>query len=296
MNIYRFQRLLAAVLLLLLQAAQPDCAWAGETGAAPTACAWHPDSVGRQGVLLVYFGTTHDANRELTLDALTLKARSRFADCEVCEAYASEHVVKSLARRGIEKLSPVEGLLRLRSQGCRRVRVLPTFLIDGKEMGLLERDVERLRPFFDSISLARPLLSDVARCEQVCEFLATRHPANAKQRKHVVFVGHGTQGAATAVYAQLDYMLRAGGHACHHVATIEGYPTFDTLLRQLRAQKARTVTLVPLLFVAGDHATNDIAVDWKQYLEQQGLRVEVHMEGLGQVPELQEMFLDNTAE
>ena len=58
----------------------------------------------------------------------------------------------------------------------------------------------------------------------------------------------------------------------------------------LKAQKCRQVTLVPLLFVAGDHATNDIAVEWKETLEKEGITVRVVMEGLGEVPEIQQLF------
>jgi sirohydrochlorin cobaltochelatase len=55
--------------------------------------------------------------------------------------------------------------------------------------------------------------------------------------------------------------------------------------------KGRKVTLVPLLFVAGDHARNDIAVDWKEALEKQGFTVEVSLEGLGEVPEIQDLYI-----
>ena len=52
------------------------------------------------------------------------------------------------------------------------------------------------------------------------------------------------------------------------------------------------MTLVPLLFVAGDHATNDIAVEWKEALSQQGFTVDVKLEGLGEVPEIQDMYIN----
>ena len=69
--------------------------------------------------------------------------------------------------------------------------------------------------------------------------------------------------------------------------TIEGYPTFETMLAQLKAAKAKSVTLVPFMFVAGDHAKNDIAGEWREMLEKEGYTVHVRMEGLGQIPEIQ---------
>ena len=87
-------------------------------------------------------------------------------------------------------------------------------------------------------------------------------------------------------------MLRARGHANYHVATIEGYPTQETALAQIKSMKGRKVTLVPLLFVAGDHANNDISVEWKEALEKEGLMIDVRLEGLGEVPEIQDLYIE----
>ena len=129
------------------------------------------------------------------------------------------------------------------------------------------------------------------KAEKVCEVLVNRHSADAKKREHVLFIGHGTEGPATALYSQIDYMLRAGGYDNYHVATIEGYPTQETALAQIKAMKGKKVTLVPLLFVAGDHANNDISVEWKEALEKEGLTVDVRLEGLGEVLEIQELYI-----
>ena len=102
-------------------------------------------------------------------------------------------------------------------------------------------------------------------------------------------MGHGTYTPATATYSQMDYLLKAGGHPLFHVATLEGYPTYETTLAALKAKKARKVTLVPFLFVAGDHASNDIAVDWKQALESEGFQVDCYLEGMGEIPEIQDI-------
>ena len=77
------------------------------------------------------------------------------------------------------------------------------------------------------------------------------------------------------------------------VGTIEGYPSFDEMLAQLKASGKKEVTLLPFMLVAGDHANNDIAVDWKEALEKEGFKVNVRMEGLGQNPEIQNLFIDH---
>ena len=242
-------------------------------------------------LLMVHFGTTYDETRAKTIDAINEKAVKAFPQLKVREAYTSRIVMKRLARRGIRKDTPVDALLKLRSEGIKTVKVQPSYIIDGIEMDRLRQDVEQVRPFFDSIWVSTPLLYSVEDAEKVCDILVNRHPADSKKREHVLFIGHGTEGPATALYSQLDYMLRANGHSNYHVATIEGYPTQATALAQIKAMKGKKVTLVPLLFVAGDHANNDISVEWKEAFEKEGLAVDVKLEGLGEVPEIQEMYI-----
>ncbi|MBR1449619.1 MAG: sirohydrochlorin cobaltochelatase [Prevotella sp.] len=252
-----------------------------------------PDSTERTALLMVHYGTTHNDTRSKTIDAINERARSTFPGWEVRECYLSPVVVSRLAARGVKKDLPLEALLQLRADGYRRVKVQPTCIIDGEEMEALRRDVARTASLFDEVRVGLPLTYSVDDCRLVANILASRHPADARQKRHVVFVGHGSSTPATALYSQMDYMLKAAGHMAHHVATIEGYPTFDTCLEQLKAAKARHIVLVPFLFVAGNHAVKDIAGEWRLRLEQEGFEVEVVLEGLGEVPEIQEMYIDH---
>ncbi len=249
----------------------------------------------KAALLMVHFGTTYDETRGKTIDAINEKARASFPELTVREAYTSRIVIRKLKERGIEKLTPLEALIRLRADGFTRVIVQSTTLLDGAEMESLRRDVASVEGFFEEVRVGTPLLYSVDDCARVCEILTGRHAdaADAKQKAHVVFVGHGTYTPATATYSQIDYLFTAQGQPLFHVATIEGYPTFDTMLARLKAAKARRVTLVPLLFVAGDHASNDIAVDWREALEKEGLQVDCRLEGLGEIPEIQDIYIEH---
>ena len=249
----------------------------------------------KAALLMVHFGTTYDETRSKTIDAINEKTRTEFPELTVREAYTSRIVIRKLKERGVEKLTPLDALLRLRADGFTRVIVQSTTLLDGAEMESLRRDVASVQGFFEEVRVGTPLLYSVDDCARVCEILAGRHAdaADAKQKAHVVLIGHGTYTPATATYSQIDYLHHAQGHPLFHVATIEGYPTFDTMLSQLKQEKARRVTLVPLLFVAGDHASNDIAVDWREALEKEGLQVECCLEGLGEIPEIQDIYIEH---
>ena len=250
---------------------------------------------GKTALLMVHFGTTYDETRAKTIDAINAKAAEAFPELTMREAYTSRIVIRKLKGRGIEKQTPLEALLALRAEGFTRVIVQSTTLLEGAEMESLRRDVASVEPFFTDIRVGTPLLYDVADGQCIVDILAARHAdaADGKQKAHVVLVGHGTYTPATATYSQIDYMFTAQGHPLFHVATIEGYPTFDTMLERLKAAKARKVTLVPLLFVAGDHASNDIAVDWKEALEAEGFQVDCRLEGLGEIPEIQDIYIEH---
>ena len=47
------------------------------------------------------------------------------------------------------------------------------------------------------------------------------------------------------------------------------------------------------MFVAGDHAKNDIAGEWKEELEKRGYKVNVYLKGLGENPAIQDLFIQH---
>lgn len=245
----------------------------------------------KAALLMVHFGTTYDDTRTLTIEAINRKAREAFPQLTLREAYTSRIVIRRLRTRGVEKQTPLEALLSLRGEGYTHVIVQSTHIIEGVEMESLRKDVEAVAPFFKEIRVGTALLYSVEDTEKVADILAGRHTGAATGRNHVVLVGHGTYTPATAIYSQLDYMLKAAGHERFHVATIEGYPSYETVLARLKAARAKEVTLVPFMFVAGDHARNDIAGEWKEALEKEGFGVRVCTEGLGEIAEVQDIFI-----
>ena len=251
----------------------------------------------KAALLMVHFGTTHDDTRALTIDAINSKAQAAFPQLKFQEAYTSRIIIRRLKKRSIEKDTPLDALLKLRGEGYTHIIVQSTNIIDGVEMESLRHDVKSVLPFFKEIRIGTPLLYSVEDAEKVVEIVSNRLKTSVQGKKaakeNFVLVGHGTYTPSTAIYSQMDYMLKANGLANFHVGTIEGYPTFETMLAQLKAGKAKQVTLVPFMFVAGDHAKNDIAGEWKERLEKEGFTVSIRLEGLGQVPEIQEIFIDH---
>ena len=243
----------------------------------------------KAALLMVHFGTTHDDTRALTIDMINRKAAEAFSGIEVREAWSSRIVMRRIKARGVEKLNPSEALDRLHEDGFTHIIIQSTNVIDGAEMESLRKDVESKAAAFKEVRIGTPLLYKPEDYEAVVEAITQNGLTDGAN----VLVGHGTYNPATAQYAMMDYMLKAKGYTNFFVGTIEGYPSFDTMLIQLKASGLKRVQLMPFMFVAGDHANNDIAVDWKEALESEGFEVTVFMEGLGQNAAIQDLYISH---
>ncbi|MGM9759933.1 MAG: sirohydrochlorin cobaltochelatase [Parabacteroides sp.] len=240
-------------------------------------------------VLMVHFGTTYDDTRTKTIDAINQAVQAAFPAVELREAYTSRIVMRRLKARGLEKQNPTEALQRLKAEGFTHILVQSTNVIDGIEMDALRSEVALAANDFKEIRVGNPLLFTPEDYEKVMEsLLPYRDPEGA-----TVWVGHGTHDAATAQYAMLDYMWKAKGYADCHVGTVEGYPSIEEVKAKLLAGGKKTVRLIPLMLVAGDHANNDIAGEWKEQLEAAGFEVNVQLMGLGENPGVRQLYVDH---
>ena len=242
-------------------------------------------------ILMVHFGTTHDDTRALTIEAINKKVSQTFPGVEVREAYTSRMIMRRLKEKGMTKPNPTEAMNKLIADGYTHLILQPTNIIEGIEMEALQKEVASYQTKFKDIRLGTALLHSPEDYQAVVKAIAAS--IKDKEKGDCVFVCHGTYHPANSTYGMLDYVMKAQGHKNYHVGTIEGYPTMDDVIRELEANKAKEVTLIPFMFVAGDHAKNDIAEDWKEALEKEGYTVNVRMEGLGQVPEIQEIFINH---
>lgn len=243
----------------------------------------------KAAILMVHFGTTHNDTRELTIDALNEKVKGQFPDTELREAYTSRIIIKRLKERGIDKLNPLDALKQLHADGYTHVLIQSSTVIDGVEMESLDKNINEVSSLFKDIRVGTPLLYSPHDYEKVIDVL-TKNP---DKNTAYVWVGHGTYDATTAQYAMLDYMLKAKGHNNFFVGTIEGYPEYDDMLAQLKKSGLKNVVLVPFMFVAGEHAKNDIAGDWKENLENEGFSVTVFNKGLGENSSIQDLYISH---
>lgn len=246
----------------------------------------------KAAVLVVHFGTTHEDTRALTLDALNEKMKAAFPGVEMREAWTSRIILRRMKARGVEKMNPTEALMKLHEEGYTHILVQSSHIIEGCEMTELRCEVESLSLNFKEVRIGRPLLYAPGDYEAVVKAVTSAMDRTFTGGQKLL-VGHGTSGPATASYAMFDYMLKVKGYPHYHVGTVEGYPEYQDVLRLLKAGELKTVTLAPLMFVAGDHAKNDIAGEWKEKLEKEGYTVHLYLKGLGENPQIQELFIEH---
>ena len=202
-----------------------------------------------------------------------------------------EAVISRLKEKGMTKPNPTEAMNKLIADGYTHLILQPTNIIEGIEMEALQKEVASYKTKFKDIRLGTALLHSPEDYQAVVKAIAAS--IKDKEKGDCVFVCHGTYHPANSTYGMLDYVMKAQGHKNYHVGTIEGYPTMDDVIRELEANKAKEVTLIPFMFVAGDHAKNDIAGDWKDELEKKGYKVNVLLKGLGEYPAIQELFIQH---
>lgn len=245
-------------------------------------------------IVAAHFGTTHEDTKEKTIDVINEKLKKEFDKLDFFQVYTSRIINRVLLKRGIENLNTTQILEKLVEQGYQHVIIQPTYIINGTEMEALKREVEKFSDKFEDIRVGTPLLTGVEDYFNLVEVMK-KEIGTLKEDEGVVMIGHGTEHPALSAYPMLAYIMR--DLECPiYIGTVEGYPGVDNVVRELKRDNKRKVTLMPLMFVAGDHAKNDIAEDWKEALEENGFEVEVNLKGLGEIESIQNIFIEKAKE
>ncbi|MCF2626074.1 sirohydrochlorin cobaltochelatase [Fusobacterium perfoetens] len=245
----------------------------------------------KASVLMVHFGTTFDDTRKNTIDAVNSEAEKEFPKMEVREAYTSRIIMRRLKDRGIVKDNPAEALDRLAAEGYTHIIVQPTNIINGVEAKTLEQQLDMYKDKFKEVRIGSALLTTPEDYKSVAEII-NKETGKLADDEAVVLVGHGTHDSGNAAYPAMDYTAKSMGYK-FYVGTVEGFPEFDDVVKGLKKDGIKKVVLMPFMFVAGDHANNDIAVDWKEALEKEGFTVKVKLTSLGMMEDIRKMFIEH---
>ena len=252
----------------------------------------------KQAILAVSFGTTYPDTLEKTIAATEAALAQAYPGWPVYRAFTSGMILKKLRQRdGVEIDNVAQAMARLEREGYTQVAVQSTHVMHGEEY---EKMLAQLEPYKLTMEIAvgAPLLHAQSDYEAVADALLSWLPLPG-DGEALVLMGHGTAHFANSAYAQMEHVLQSRCPRIY-IATVEGYPTLDSVAEQLQRQpEIRRLTLAPFMLVAGDHARNDMAGgedSWKEVLEGKGYEVACILQGLGECPAIQKLFVAHCGE
>jgi sirohydrochlorin cobaltochelatase len=253
----------------------------------------------KKAILVVSFGTSHLDALKNSIEKIENKIKDEFKEYEVFRAFTAHRIIKKLKERdNLNILTPEEALEDLKSRGFEEVIVQPLHLIPGEEFDYIKGVVEHIKDDFSSIKLGRPIFFYQGMNglpEDYTIFIDSIKDV-FKGEESVILFGHGTEHPANAVYGMLQTVLVDEDYENVFVATVEGYPTIENVVKKLKKKGIKKAKLVPLLIVCGDHAKNDMASDeedsLKSKLQKEGIEVSLYMHGLGEFDNFEELYIN----
>ncbi len=249
---------------------------------------------GKKALLVISFGTSYEETREKTIGACEKALSLSFPDYDLKRAFTSRFIIRKLARRdGLAVDTPVMAVERLLQEQYDQVLIQPLTILSGQEYSRkILHPLFPFRKYFRSFTLGEPLIYHDRDYDALLDALEGQVPS-LESDEALVFMGHGSDSPANAVYSCLQLKAR-DRDLPWEIGCVEGYPGPEILLNNLKKRNVRRVHLMPLMLVAGDHARNDMAGDdpesWRSLFSAAGYEVECHLSGLGENPQIQQIF------
>ena len=249
-------------------------------------------------ILVVSFGTSYNDNRDLSIGAVEQAIQAAYPDWEVRRAFTAQTIIDILDERdGIDIDNVTEAMDRLVADGVKQVVIQPTHVMNGYEYDDVVAEIAPYADQFEGFAVGAPLLTSIEDYEAVTEALLADNEYVGSEDTAIVYMGHGTEHFANATYSQMQLMMQAAGYENVFVGTVEGFPALDNVMASVTAFGAEKVVLYPFMVVAGDHANNDMAGDeedtWKTAFTNAGFEVECVLEGMGQNPAIQAVYVEH---
>ena len=272
-----------------------------ETGDASLDNPRNQDEIGENELMVVSFGTSYNDSRRLTIGAIEGALETAFPDWSVRRGFTSQIIIDHVkSRDGVSIDNVGEALKRAADNGVKNLVIQPTHLMDGLEYNDLVEEAATYSDAFEKMAIGKPLLTSDADFDTVAKAITKATAEYDDGETAICFMGHGTEAESNQVYTKIQQVLTDGGYENYYIGTVEATPTLDDVLAQVKAGDYKRVVLEPLMIVAGDHANNDMAGDeegsWKTTFENAGYQVECLLRGLGEMEEIQQLFVEHAQE
>ena len=269
-----------------------------ETGDATLDLVRNEDEIGEKELLVVSFGTSFNDSRRLTIGGIEAAIAEALPEFSVRRGFTAQIIIDHVERRdGIHIDNVTEALDRAVANGVKNLVVQPTHLMHGFEYDELVETLGGYADAFEQVVVAEPLLTSEDDFARVGAMMVELTKDYDDGETAIVYMGHGTEHECNKVYAQMQGVLTQMGAENHYIGTVEAEPSLEDVMAAIEGKGYKRVVLRPMMVVAGDHANNDMAGDeedsWKTILTEAGYEVVCVLEGLGQVPEIQQIYVEH---
>ena len=253
----------------------------------------------KKAILVVSFGTSYLDTLEKTIEKAEKQIRDKFSEYDIYRAFTSHMIIKKLKEKyEIFVDTPEEILEKLYEAGYEEVIMQPLHIIPGEEFIYINKIAEVFKEKFEVLKVGRPIFyyQGIEELPQDYSLFIEATKELYEENNAVVLMGHGTAHPANSVYGCLQAVFEDDGYENVFVTTVEGYPNFENVISRVKRKNISEVTIAPLMVVAGDHARNDMASDdeesLKSMLEAEGIKVNVHLKGLGENEKFNELYIN----
>jgi len=272
-----------------------------DTGDASMDNTRNQDDIGENELLVVSFGTSYNDSRRLTIGAIEEDIEKAFPDYDVRRGFTSQMIIDHVKSRDNVVIDNVgEALERAADNGVKRLVIQPTHLMNGLEYTDLVNEIAEYSDAFEKVAVGKPLLTSEEDFRAVIKVITEATAGYDDGETAICFMGHGTEADSNQVYAKMQEMLAGAGYENYYIGTVEAAPTLEDVLEAVQKGGYKKVVLEPLMIVAGDHASNDMAGDeegsWKTAFEGEGYEVTCLVRGLGELEGIRQIFVEHARE
>ena len=260
----------------------------------------------KDAMVVMSFGTTYKETRAKTIDATVDAIKAAHPNTKVITAFTS-HIIRDRIQQkeGITYPTPEEALAELKKDGYTRVALASLDVIPGMEYNYDAAVYNLYKDNFKKMTLGTSLMywmGQENQTDQVIETLKAVQSQFPKLGKEdgLLIMAHGTPDPSNAYYSVIQDRIHTLGMKNVFIYTVEGTPNLEQVIPQLKLHGIKHVTLMPFMMVAGDHANNDMAgaepESHKSILEKEGFKVDTYIHGLGENPNIRNLFVERANE
>ena len=260
----------------------------------------------KDAMVVMSFGTTYKDTRAKTIDATVDAIKAAHPNTKVITAFTS-HIIRDRIQQkeGITYPTPEEALAELKKDGYTRVALASLDVIPGMEYNYDAAVYNLYKDNFKKMTLGTSLMywmGQENQTDQVIETLKAVQSQFPKLGKEdgLLIMAHGTPDPSNAYYSVIQDRIHTLGMKNVFVYTVEGTPNLEQVIPQLKLHGIKHVTMMPFMMVAGDHANNDMAGNepdsHKSILEKEGFKVDTYIHGLGENPNIRNLFVERANE